>query len=99
MQKGNFPLPLWQAAQEQLKGAYDWHIHTGPSIFWRRADDHEALAEAVDAGMAGIGLKAHEGDTASRVQLLKNTSSCKVLGGITLNHFVGGLNPAAVRFL
>jgi hypothetical protein len=97
MQESNFPVSLWQTAQEQLKGAYDWHIHTDPSIFWRRADDKEALAEAVEAGMAGIGYKAHEGDTAARAQLLKDTSPCAVIGGITLNHFVGGLNPAAVE--
>lgn len=93
----NFPLSLWREARGYLKGSYDWHIHTGPSIFWRRAEDNQVLAEAAAAGMAGIGLKSHEGDTAPRARLLNNTTCCKVLGGVTLNHFVGGLNPAAVE--
>lgn len=96
--KTDVPVPGWQSARGLLAGTYDLHMHTGPSIFPRRADDREALAEAVDAKMAGIGFKAHEGDTVARAKLLNDgTSACKVYGGIVLNHFVGGLNPAAVE--
>lgn len=86
-----------EAAKELLKGAYDWHIHNGPAIFPRRADDAQIVAEAVEAGMAGVGFKVHEGDTAARAKMLDKTTSCRVYGGVCLNHFVGGLNPAAVE--
>jgi hypothetical protein len=58
----------------------------------------EILQEAASVGMAGVGLKTHEGDTASRAKILENAiPSCHVYGGITLNHYVGGINPAAVE--
>ncbi len=91
---------LSNAAQEEaqalLRGAYDWHIHNGPAIFPRRADDAEIVAEAVNAGMAGVGFKVHEGDTAARAKML-DSAECRVFGGVCLNHFVGGLNPAAAE--
>jgi len=88
----------WQEAREVLKGAYDLHVHSGPSIFPRRADDWQVLAEAEAAGMAGVGLKAHEGDTAGRARVLgQKATGCEVYGGVALNHFVGGINPAAVE--
>lgn len=93
----SFSPGLWGEANQMLKGTFDWHIHNGPSVFPRRADDKKILDEAVAAEMAGIGLKAHEGDTAARAKMLDQKTSCRVFGGVCLNHFVGGLNPAAVE--
>ncbi len=98
MYQAQFSTSAMEMARGLLKGTYDLHMHSGPSLFPRRADDRKTLAEADAAGMAGIGLKAHEGDTAIRADLLNSCSSgCKVYGGIALNHYVGGLNPAAVE--
>jgi len=98
MYKINFSSSAWQEAESLLKGTYDLHIHNGPSIFPRRANDLEILKEAASAGMAGVGLKTHEGDTAPRAKMLEGIiPSCKAYGAITLNHYVGGINPAAVE--
>ena len=87
-----------QEAQGLLQGAYDLHMHSGPSLFPRRADDTQVVREAVAAGMAGVGLKAHEGDTAARASLLNDMQTeCMVFGGVVLNHYIGGINPAAVE--
>ncbi|MBN2827014.1 MAG: hypothetical protein JXQ26_03440 [Tissierellales bacterium] len=98
MYKTDFSPQAWKDATGLLLGAYDLHIHNGPSIFPRRANDLEILQEAASVGMAGVGIKTHEGDTAPRAKMLEGViSSCKVYGGITLNHYVGGINPAAVE--
>lgn len=87
-----------ETAKLLLNGAYDMHIHSGPSIFARRADDRQAAEESTAAGMAALVIKAHEADTAARAQNLSNDPSLlKVYGGVVLNHFVGGINPAAVE--
>jgi hypothetical protein len=98
MYKTDFSSSARQEAVTLLKGAYDLHIHNGPSIFPRRANDIEILREAAAVGMAGIGLKTHEGDTAPRAKLVEDViPSCKAYGGVTLNHYVGGINPASVE--
>ncbi len=85
-------------AKSLLVGAYDMHIHSDPSVFARRADDRQAAEESKAAGMAGLVIKAHEGDTSARAQNLnKDESLLPVFGGVVLNHFSGGLNPAAVE--
>lgn len=85
-------------ADALLKGAYDMHTHAAPSIFARRADDRQTAQEAGAAGMAAVVIKCHEGDTAARAQVLdKDVSLPSVYGGLVLNHFVGGINPAAVE--
>ena len=98
MYKTAFTSSAWQDASSLLKGAYDLHIHNGPSIFPRRANDIEILQEADAVGMAGVGLKIHEGDTAPRAKMLEGViPSCQAYGGVTLNHYIGGINPAAVE--
>jgi len=81
-----------------LDGAFDLHVHSAPSHFPRRFDDWE-LAEALDAsGMGGAVVKCHGGGTAARVTLVNKRMGRELLfGSITLNTFVGGLNPAAVE--
>ena len=87
-----------ETAKSLLNGAYDMHVHSAPSIFARRADDRQAAEESTAARMAALVIKAHEGDTAARAQNLSNDPSLlKVYGGVVLNHFVGGINPAAVE--
>ena len=98
MYRREFSAAALTAARGLLQGAYDLHTHTGPSLFPRRADDVQAVDEAVAAGMAGLGIKAHEGDTAVRAALLNAAQSgCRVYGGLVLNHYIGGINPAAAE--
>ncbi|NIR51507.1 hypothetical protein GWO43_23280, partial [candidate division KSB1 bacterium] len=83
--------------KELLKGAYDIHVHAAPSIFprWGDADDLVRLCDRYS--MAGVVLKAHHGDTVALAQILNKQYACQVSGGVVLNQFVGGLNPACVE--
>lgn len=80
-----------------IKGACDLHIHSGPDIFERLADD-VAVAEACrDAGMRAIVFKCHADTTMTRAwHTSRAVPGIKALGGIVLNLNVGGINPAAV---
>ncbi len=80
-----------------LEGAFDIHTHPGPSIFPRLMNDAELAAAAQQAGMKGVVIKAHEGSTVERAAQLDDSEGFRVLGGITLNRFVGGLNPIALE--
>lgn len=79
-----------------LKGAYDLHVHAAPSIFPRWGDAEELVQVCDQHGMAGVVLKAHHGDTTTLARILDKHAVCSVYGGVVLNQFVGGLNPACV---
>lgn len=88
-------------AQKLLKGAYDLHIHLGPSVIPRSIDMFDALAEADLVGMAGLVAKDHQLPTTAAV-ILANThqsavNGCTLFSSIVLNNFVGGLNPEALN--
>ncbi|MCC8193391.1 MAG: DUF6282 family protein [Deltaproteobacteria bacterium] len=81
-----------------LQGAYDLHIHTAPDVTTRKCDDIELARRLTDAGMAGCAVKCHYNDTAARAVLLqKQFPHLRVVGGVTLNRAVGGINPHAVE--
>jgi len=82
----------------KLDGAIDLHIHSFPCTFQRRVDDRQVAQAASDAGMAAIMLKCHHESTVSRAYLVqKEFPNLKIFGGIVLNQFVGGINPAAAE--
>jgi hypothetical protein len=83
---------------DRVRGALDGHVHAAPSLAPRWGDDRMLARAALAAGMAGFVLKAHEGDSAARADLLRREfSGLAVVGGVVLNPPVGGLNPAAVE--
>jgi len=82
----------------KLEGAIDLHVHSYPCVFQRRVDDRQAAQAAADAGMAAIMLKCHHESTVSRAYLIqKDFPNLKIFGGVVLNQFVGGINPAAAE--
>ena len=82
----------------KLDGAVDLHVHSYPCVFQRRVDDRQAAQAAADAGMDAIILKSHHESTVSRAYLVqKEFPTLKIFGGIVLNQFVGGINPAAAE--
>jgi len=82
----------------KLDGAIDLHVHSYPCVFQRRVDDRQAAKAAADAGMAAIMLKCHHESTVSRAYLIqKEFPNLKIFGGVVLNQFVGGINPAAAE--
>ncbi len=81
-----------------IEGAVDLHVHTGPSVFLRPFDDVETARRAAEAGIQAIWLKDHfESTTGRAYHASKQVPEVKVLGGIVLNRYVGGINPAAVE--
>lgn len=89
---GTSSTPAW------LEGAVDLHVHCGPELFPRWGDGVDVAAACEAAGMAGVLLKAHHGSTQEMAAVLTRTSNTlKVAGGVVLNRYVGGINPAAVE--
>ncbi len=82
----------------KLDGAVDLHVHSYPCVFQRRVDDRQAARAAADAGMAAIVLKCHHESTVSRAYTIQSEfPNLKIFGGVVLNQFVGGINPAAAE--
>jgi hypothetical protein len=87
-----------EAAYPWLQGAIDLHVHCSPSFFTRWGDGVDVTRACEHAGMAGILLKAHEGSTVGDAAVLDRLSpSLDVAGGVVLNRYVGGINPAAAE--
>src|SRR6204780_271262 len=81
-----------------VAGAVDLHCHPYPDLFPRLADDFDIVRAARDAGMKAIVLKCHHENTVSRAYLVQRViPGIRVFGGIVLNYYVGGINPAAVE--
>jgi hypothetical protein len=93
---------------ELLQGAVDMHVHSIPDpeidVGW---DQLEIMKKATDIGMAGVVFKSHTIPTAATVYYVQKAideyamtigkKPAKAFGGITLNYYQGGLNPAAVQ--
>jgi hypothetical protein len=84
-------------ARELLKGAVDFHIHTGPDIYPRLVNDIEVANQAKKAGMKAVLIKSHATITADRAQMAQFVTGFSVFGGVALNWQVGGLNKYAVQ--
>ncbi|MBB5172375.1 DUF6282 family protein [Texcoconibacillus texcoconensis] len=80
-----------------LKDAIELHVHSSPSVFPRRQTDWELVADVWQAGMAGVVIKAHEGQTYDRAALIREQyPNLHVYGGLVCNVYSGGLSPDAV---
>jgi hypothetical protein len=83
-----------------LVGAVDLHVHPGPSPFPRRVSVVEAAVEASEARFSAIAVKSHHHSTITDVLAVEPQISplgVRVLGGVSLNQQVGGINPYAVE--
>ena len=80
-----------------LLGFIDTHLHTSPDVKPRILNDAQAAYEAYQEKMRCIILKSHVESTAGRARLTQMITGLNVIGGVTLNQSVGGLNPAAVE--
>ena len=80
-----------------LHGIIDTHIHTNPDTRKRRLNDLELAQEAARVGAKAIVIKSHQVSTMDRAQIAQFiVPDVKVFGGIVLNSYIGGINPAAV---
>lgn len=80
-----------------MKGCYDLHLHTGPEAIPRRFDAISAGEALRTEGMGGAVLKSHYYSTVPFVKMARERGLDKVWGSVVLNHYVGGLNPFAIR--
>jgi len=86
------------AARALVSGAYDTHVHIAPDVMERRIDDLGLARRCAEVGLAGFVLKSHYVTTAERATVVRNAvPGVDVLGAITLNGSMGGMNPAAVE--
>jgi hypothetical protein len=76
----------------------DCHLHHSPDVIPRKRTALELARAAHDAGMGGLVLKTHHGNSAAlAAQVQQLVPGVRVTGAVTLNGAVGGLNPTAVR--
>ena len=81
-----------------IAGAIDLHCHPFPDLFPRLADDLDIAIAARDAGLKALMRKCHHESTVSRAYLIQRVvPGLHVFGGVVLNSYVGGINPAAVE--
>ena len=89
------------AVDRLLLGAVDLHTHPSPSAIPRRMDILEVAGAAAAAGYRAIAVKSHHHSMVPEILALADHGLSDipvlVVGGIALNHTVGGLNPYAVE--
>lgn len=91
------PVPS-DAARSLVAGAYDTHVHIAPDVMERRIDDLSLARRCAEVGLSGFILKSHYVTTAERAAVVRAAvPGVDVLGAITLNGSMGGMNPAAVE--
>jgi Family of unknown function (DUF6282) len=85
-------------ARALVQGAYDLHVHVAPDVPARRIDDRALAQRFSELGLAGFALKSHYTSTAERAQIVSSLfEDVDVVGTITLNWAVGGVNALAVE--
>jgi len=85
-------------ARDAVRGAYDLHVHVGPDVIKRRIDDVTLAERFLEVGLRGFALKSHYTSTAERAQVVMRTvPGIDVIGTLTLNASIGGLNALAVE--
>ena len=73
-------------------------VHVAPDVPQRRIDDRRLARRFAELGLAGFALKSHYTSTAERAQIVSAlVPEVEVVGTITLNRAVGGLNALAVE--
>jgi len=81
-----------------LDRVIDLHVHAGPDVRPRKMTAVELARAACTAGMRGLLLKNHHTSTVQQAAAVQEEfPSLNVFGGLVLNEWVGGLNPAAVE--
>jgi hypothetical protein len=86
-----------------LRGVVDMHVHYGPAAIpndvsiTHSVTAVEAARDAADAGLRAIVLKSKDYSTAALAHAVTEcVPGVQVIGGVVLDHAVGGLNPVAV---
>jgi hypothetical protein len=78
------------------KPILDLHVHVGPE-FLRRRYTIKSLAEEAQHEFFGFAAKNHFQPTTAWAAMINTNYKIPIIGSITLNRGVGGINPEAVR--
>lgn len=80
-------------------GSIDIHVHAGPDpVAERRFTAYEMAFAAREAGMRAVVFKSHEYPTVPVASVLNDLlPGFTTFGALSLDHEVGGFNPAAVE--
>jgi hypothetical protein len=93
-------LPSGTPRTKSLAGVIDIHCHCDPDSIARPIDAIDLARLAKSRSMRGLVLKNHYESTASMAYLVrKEVPGIEVFGAIDLDLTVGGINPAAVRYM
>ncbi len=91
------PVPS-EHARELVRGAVDYHVHVAPDFAERRITDVQLARRSRELGLGGFGLKSHYTATHERAAVVREAvPGVIVLGTVTLNRAIGGLNALAVE--
>lgn len=81
---------------ENLIGkSFDLHVHIGPEIIPRKFTA-ESLAKIEQGKLYGVCAKSHFYPTVPIIKSIKENYDIKLIGSLTLNNYVCGLNPDVV---
>lgn len=80
-----------------MNGSFDLHLHAGPEVIPRKYDAIQAGEALRQEKMGGAVLKSHYFSTVPFVKMAHERGYDNVWGSVTLNHYLGGLNPFALR--
>ena len=81
-----------------ITGSVDLHVNTGPCVLPRVGNAVEMARVAAVTGVRGWVVKSHFESTVGRAALVETAvPGFRCAGGVALNDYVGGVNPAAVR--
>lgn len=89
-----------RAGAELLEGAVDGHIHACPHINGRSLDVFEAVRDAAEGGMSGIGLMDNFANSSGLAALARRHLGhlgVDVWGGLIMEPPAGGVSAEAVR--
>ena len=83
---------------EIVRGSFDLHVHAAPDTQERRMNALETARAAYEGELGGFALKSHDYPTTPLADALNQMyPGLQVLGSITLNESIGGINPNAVQ--
>lgn len=80
-----------------VRGAIDLHVHCGPEGIPRRYDPVSLATHIGESPLDSAVIKSHVINTSNWAEIAHRTTGVHLYGSIVLNHYVGGINPMAVR--
>ena len=78
-----------------VKNFIDLHVHIGPEVLPRKFTVPEIVREETGK-IGGMALKNHFYPTMPLIKTIRESKELLLIGSVTLNNYVGGLNPDVI---